>query len=43
MLAAHGFRSLWPVLLFAPWLALGFAYLLWSVRRPPGSRTQAIR
>jgi len=40
MLAPHGIRSLWPVLLFVPWLALGLAYLFQSARRRPGGGTQ---
>jgi hypothetical protein len=27
MLAHHGFRALWPVIFFLPWLVLGSAYL----------------
>ena len=33
MLATAGFRPLWPVIFFLPWLILGIAYLLESVRR----------
>ena len=32
MLAHHGYRAVWPVMLFAPWITLGFAYLVQSVR-----------
>src|SRR6266481_9203748 len=32
MFATAGFRPLWPVIFFLPWLILGIAYLLESVR-----------
>jgi len=32
MFATAGFRPLWPVILFVPWLILGIAYLVESVR-----------
>jgi hypothetical protein len=34
MLAHAGFRPLWPVVLFAPWLILGLGLLLRAVRKP---------
>ena len=36
MFTHAGFRPLWPVMLFAPWLILGIAYLLQAVRHAPG-------
>ncbi|MGP8033558.1 MAG: hypothetical protein ACLPQ6_05370 [Steroidobacteraceae bacterium] len=42
MLAHAGFRPLWPVMLFAPWLILGLAYLSRSVRKPPSGASQTI-
>jgi hypothetical protein len=32
MFATAGLRPLWPVIFFLPWLILGIAYLLESVR-----------
>jgi hypothetical protein len=33
MLTHHGFRALWPIVLFLPWLLLGGAYLSGGVLR----------
>jgi hypothetical protein len=34
-----GFRPLWPVIFFLPWLLLGAAYiLLWALHRRPVMR-----
>lgn len=34
-----GFRPLWPVIFFLPWLLLGAAYiLLWALQRRPVMR-----
>jgi hypothetical protein len=42
MLAHAGFKPLWPVVLFTPWLVLGLGYLLRSVRKPPGGASRTI-
>jgi hypothetical protein len=42
MLGHTGFRPLWPAMLFTPWLLLGLAYLVRSVRRTPGGASQAM-
>lgn len=34
MFVHAGFRPLWPVVFFFPWLLLGIAFLLQSVRKP---------
>ena len=34
MFAHAGFRPLWPVIFFVPWLLLGLAFLLQSMHRP---------
>lgn len=31
---------MWPVVLFMPWLLLGFAYLLESLRKPSHGSSQ---
>lgn len=43
MLTHVGFRPLWPVVLFLPWLAVGVASLLWSMRRSSHSGSRAHR
>jgi hypothetical protein len=43
MLGHAGFRPLWPVMVFAPWLVLGLAWLLRSVRKPSGGASQTGR
>jgi hypothetical protein len=35
MFAHAGFRPLWPVVVFVPWIFLGLAYLLRAVRNTP--------
>jgi hypothetical protein len=42
MLAHHGLRPLWPVMLFAPWLVLGLALLLRAMRKPRDSASQSV-
>ena len=48
MFAHAGLKPLWPVMVFTPWLVLGFACLLYAVRRTlrelpasPGERVKA--
>jgi len=35
MFAHAGFKPLWPVIVFVPWIFLGLAYLLRAVRKSP--------
>jgi hypothetical protein len=43
MLAHAEIRPLWAVMLFAPWLVLGAAYLLKSARRRFGAGARAVQ
>jgi hypothetical protein len=35
MFAHAGFRPLWPVIVFVPWIFLGFAFLMRALRNLP--------
>lgn len=42
MFGAHaGFRPLWPLMLFAPWLTFGLACLVYALRKAPGSASHS--
>jgi hypothetical protein len=43
MFATAGFRPLWPVIFFLPWLILGIAYLLESVRHRRARAAPVVR